>query len=233
MPEIQRTFQRYEKKYILTPEQFHKLLFDLQAKMKEEEYGLHTICNIYYDTPTYDLIRSSLKKPVYKEKFRLRSYGTPNKDDYIFAEIKKKYNGIVYKRRVEACSEAIQEFLQNGKRIQHNKQIQQEIQWFLHSYSPVPKVFIGYERIALVGEEDSDLRITFDQNIRWRSEELDLLYGDKGELLLEEEKIIMEVKVAATIPLWLVSLLSEYKIYPITFSKYGTCYQRYIAAKVF
>lgn len=233
MSEIQHTFQRYETKYLLTPEQFKRIFFHLQSKMKEEEYGLHTICSIYYDTPAYDLIRSSLEKPAYKEKFRLRSYGTPSKDDYIFAEIKKKYDGVVYKRRVAACSETIQEFIQKGRKMKHDKQIQQEIEWFLHKYCPIPKVFIGYERIALIGEEDLDLRITFDQNIRWRREELDLRYGDKGELLLAEEKIIMEVKVATTIPLWLASLLSEYRIYPTTFSKYGTCYQQHIITKIF
>ncbi|MCD7819491.1 MAG: polyphosphate polymerase domain-containing protein [Lachnospiraceae bacterium] len=227
---IQHSFQRYEKKFILTPEQYREILPDLLKRMDEEIYGLHTVCNIYYDTPSYELIRTSIDAPVYKEKFRLRSYGVPESQDYIYAEIKKKYAGIVYKRRVEGHPGEIQEFLDRKRAFSHDRQIQGEILWFLQSYQPTPKVFIGYERKAFLGRQDKDLRITFDWNIRWRNEALDLMWGDEGEPVLPEERIVMEVKIAQAMPLWLSRLLSTHQIYPTSFSKYGTCYQRHIAA---
>lgn len=77
MAAIQTCFRRYEKKYLLTPAQQEFILHGVRGYMKEDAYGRYTICNIYYDTEDYSLIRSSLDKPVYKEKLRVRSYGTP------------------------------------------------------------------------------------------------------------------------------------------------------------
>ncbi|MCD8348073.1 MAG: polyphosphate polymerase domain-containing protein [Lachnospiraceae bacterium] len=233
MAEVQHSFQRYEKKFLLTPEQYGEILPILQERMDEEVYGIHTVCSVYYDTPTYDLIRTSIDAPVYKEKFRLRSYGVPGRDDYIYAEIKKKCNGIVYKRRVEGHPDEIQEFLDGKRSLPHDGQIQREIQWFLQSYRPMPKVFIGYERRAFLGRQEADLRVTFDWNIRWRSSGLNLMYGDEGKPILPDERIVMEIKIAYAMPLWLSELLSEHRIYPHSFSKYGTCYQRYIAPAIF
>lgn len=233
MSPLQYTFKRYEKKYLLTPAQYKMLYPKLTARMARDIYGVHTICNIYYDTEHYELICTSVDKPPYKEKFRLRSYGIPDNEDDIFAEIKKKFDGIVYKRRVAAQPEAITDFMKGQHLVAEDAQIQREIRWFLDHYRPEPKVFIGYERKALIGTDDLDLRITFDWNMRFREFDLDLRCGDKGRLILPEKRIVMEVKTASATPLWLVSLLSEHKIYPQSFSKYGTCFQRYIASDLY
>lgn len=87
--EIQYSFKRYEIKFLLKPEQFQILYGELQKHMQEDVYGVYPICNVYFDTPDYRLIRRSLDKPVYKEKFRLRSYGPISEEDEMFAEIKK------------------------------------------------------------------------------------------------------------------------------------------------
>lgn len=230
---IKHTFKRYEKKYLLTRGQFETILPVLRECMTEEEYARHTICNIYFDTDSYELIRTSLAKPPYKEKLRLRSYGVPGENDMIFAEMKKKFDGIVYKRRIESTPSELRDFLQNGNLLRADEQIQREIQWFLHSYKAVPKAFIGYERIAYFGRNDLEFRITFDENIRWRDYDLDLLFGDEGEPVLSEDWIVMEIKSPSAIPLWLVSLLSEQRVYPTSFSKYGICYTEHLIAKIF
>lgn len=230
---IQYSFKRYEKKFLLTPEQYDELLPALMSELKEEKYGLHTICNIYYDTENFDLIRNSVERPVYKEKFRLRSYGVPGEDSVIFAEIKKKFDGVVYKRRIDGKPPEIMDLVSEGIFLDRNKQIQQEIKWFLRQNEPVPKVFIGYERRAFFGIEDHELRVTFDRNIRWRDNRLDLRMGDEGDPVLSEDMVLMEIKTPAAIPLWFVRLLSERSIYPVSFSKYGTCYQDHILPDVF
>lgn len=231
--EVQSTFERYEKKFLLTQGQYERILPLLKREMAEDCYGNYTVCNIYFDTDFYDLIRASLDKPNYKEKFRLRSYGVPGGGDLVFAEIKKKYNGIVYKRRVGSSEEQIKAFLEEGKELGDNLQIQREIQWFLRFYRPKPKVFIGYDRIALAGREDADIRITFDFRIRWRMDRLTLQSGDEGELVLNGDEVVMEVKTPGAIPLWLADMLNQYEIYPVGFSKFGICYQRHIAANLF
>lgn len=229
MAGIEYTFKRYEKKFLLNPWQYEELLTGFKQWMEMDGYGLHTICNIYFDTDNFDLIRASIEKPPYKEKFRLRSYGTPGSDDNIFAEIKKKYKGIVYKRRIALKQHEMQYFFSGGEVLRENRQIQREIHWFFKMYDIKPKVFTGYERTAFTGRDNPGLRITFDQNIRWRMEELDLCAGDKGSLVMDDNKILMEIKFPQAVPLWLASLLSELKIYPHSFSKYGTCYKKYIA----
>lgn len=108
---VQYSFQRYEKKYFLTPEQQTRLLPALQQHMQADAYGQYTLCNTYYDTADWRLIRASLEKPVYKEKLRVRSYGVPEKDGRVFIEIKKKFDGIVYKRRITAATAAAAPFL--------------------------------------------------------------------------------------------------------------------------
>lgn len=235
MSAVQYNFQRYEKKYVLTPEQYDHFFSLLQQNMKVDQYGLHTICNVYYDTDHYDLIRRSIQKPVYKEKFRLRSYGVPGESDDIFAEIKKKYRGIVYKSRIAAPWDDIQRMITEGCVLPVSQQIQEEMQWLIRRYRPVPKVYLAYERIAMEEKKNPavGLRITFDRNIRWRKEKLNLCAGDEGQPVLPEERIVMEVKTPLAVPLWMVSMLSECRIYPGSFSKYGTCYQRHIVSREF
>ena len=233
MDRVQYTFKRYEKKFVLTLKQYEALVSLLGNYMKEDEYGVHTIGNIYYDTDDYDLVRTSIEKPPYKEKFRLRSYGIPDDNSSIFAEIKKKFDGVVYKRRVAATPLEMQDFLNGGQIPHEDIQIQREIYWFLHMFHLTPKVFIGYERIAFEGYENPDLRITFDRNIRWRLEELDFRCGTEGQPVLPEERIVMEIKLPQTFPLWLAAVLSELQIYSTGFSKYGACYQRHIATNLF
>ena len=193
--------------------------------MIPDEHGESTICNIYYDTPDFRLIRRSLEKPVYKEKLRLRSYGTASKDEKVFLELKKKYKGIVYKRRISLNCDEAQDTLENGERLTENSQIAKEINYFLDFYGDIfPAVYLCYDRTAYFGADDSDLRITFDRNIRWRTEDIDLKVEPYGEQILDRGYSLMEIKAAGSMPLWLAELLAQGGIKQISFSKYGMAY---------
>ena len=159
---IQCCFERYEKKYCLTLSQQRFLLERMTPYMKKDAYGEYTICNIYYDTDDYRLIRASLEKPVYKEKLRVRSYGVPTDGGRVFAEIKKKYDGVVYKRRITASPADAAAFLRTGQSAQPLGQIGREIAWFQHTYHAGPKVFLAYDRAAFSGADDPAVRITCD-----------------------------------------------------------------------
>lgn len=219
-------FERVEKKYLLTKDKYQALLKAIEPYMSQDEYGLHTICNIYYDTPTYDLIRNSIEKPKYKEKLRVRSYGKPDKKDKVFIEIKKKYKGVVFKRRVALTLEETERYLNHGIKPKKESQILKEIDYFINFYKPIPKVYLAYDRIAYFGKEDSNIRITFDQKIRSRQYDLSLGKGDYGDYLLENNEYLMEIKVPLAMPLWLVRILSDLEIYPTSFSKYGNVYKQ-------
>lgn len=222
---IQQVFSRYESKYLVQPTQSEALLARLNPMTVADMYGNYTICSIYFDTEDFSLVRTSVEKPVYKEKLRLRSYGIPKADDPVFVELKRKYDGVVYKRRATmTCREASDYFLK-GRYPSADSQIMREIDWFVGQYQPVPKSYIAYDRTALSGLGDQELRITFDRNIRWRDKKLDLMLGDWGEPLLTGGAALMEIKSAGSVPLWLSHLLSELQIYPASYSKYGACYK--------
>ncbi|MDD3430345.1 MAG: polyphosphate polymerase domain-containing protein [Oscillospiraceae bacterium] len=231
MAEIQGVFKRIEKKYLLDKTQYQTLNDSLQKYMQADSYGKHTICNIYYDTPDYQLIRASLDKPVYKEKLRLRSYGIPTADSTVFIELKKKFKGIVYKRRVPLTLSHATHYLSGGK-LSQSCQILQEIDWFMKFYNPQPAAFIGYDRIALFGTENPDLRVTFDTAIRWRDTSLNLSAGDSGRLLLPKDVYLMEIKIPGAMPIWMSHMLDEMEIFPSSFSKYGYCYTHNLARGV-
>ena len=227
MSELQSCFKRYEKKYLLSPAQYEAVKRGMAPWMKPDAHPSYTICNVYYDTEHYDLIRASLEKPVYKEKLRLRSYGVPGSLSPVFLEIKKKYDGVVYKRRVTMKARDAVRVLQ-GVQAGDGSQIGREIDWFLRLYRPEPKVMIAYDREAYAAADGGELRITFDTGLRARSNELDLRSGDHGVPLLDDKQILMEIKIPGTAPLWLARLLSEARAFPTSFSKYGSYYKQFV-----
>lgn len=223
-----KTFKRYEKKYFLTREQYTLIQNEFEGRLEADSYGLTTICSIYYDTDDFELIRNSIEKPVYKEKLRLRSYGVPTgSESTVFLEIKKKYKGVVFKRRADMTLGEARLFTNEGVKP-NDSQIVREIDWLLKSEKLSPKVFLAYDRLAMFGIEDKDFRVTFDFDIRWRETELDMTRGDFGESVTGDDSVLMEIKSAGAIPMWLCSVLSQNEIYPVSFSKYGTCYKDHI-----
>lgn len=226
MSQYQGTFKRYEKKYLMNEKKYKMLRQAIEDKLKTDKYGKVTICNVYFDTPNYQLIRNSLEKPVYKEKLRLRSYGIPQDGDKVFVELKKKYKGIVYKRRAEMELSVAERYLYEMQPLAKPSQITKEIEWFIRLYKEVaPAMYISYNRIAMYGVENLELRVTFDSNILWRTEELRLEKGSWGNAILEEGYRVMEIKIPGAMPVWLSHILDELEIYPSSFSKYGVGYQ--------
>ena len=223
----QDTFKRYEIKYLLSAKQKRELMKTIEKNMILDQYGRTTIQNIYYDTPDWRLIRTSLEKPVYKEKLRLRSYGTANPEKTVFIEIKKKYDGVVYKRRTSAAEKEATAYLNHGIKIAgHEDQISREIDYFKNFYEGLkPAMFISYEREAFYGKADPEFRLTMDENILWRDEQLTLRQDAYGTAVLSHGQCLMEVKVAAAMPLWLTFELNRLGIYQESFSKYGRAYE--------
>lgn len=228
---IQYSFERYEKKYFLTPDMYTYLLKHIRPYMQADEYGLTSILNIYYDTDDWSLIRESIEKPAYKEKLRVRSYGVPKREQNVFIELKKKCKGIVYKRRITKNAQLSQEFLCSDLQNKPCGQIENEIKWFQNFHKSKPKVFIAYDRTAYAGIDDPNLRITFDKNLRWRDYDLDLCLGDYGEPIIKTDNILMEIKIPGACPLWLCRLLSQIGAFPTSFSKYGACYREHLMNK--
>ena len=226
---FQTVFKRYELKYMLTLEQKAKVLAAMEPYMKLDKYGRTTIRNLYYDTDTYLLIRRSIEKPAYKEKLRIRSYSRANRDSTVFVELKKKYKSVVYKRRISLPEEEAMEWISGERHYHKHTQIANEIDYFLDYYKTLhPAVFLSYEREAFYARDGSDFRVTFDDNILCRQEDLSLESEVYGTPILPEGKALMEIKCSGGIPLWMTEVLSREKIYKTSFSKYGTAYRTLI-----
>lgn len=226
---IQTVFMRYELKYSLSPQQKQRVLEAMEDFMEPDRYGRTTIRNLYFDTDNYRLIRRSLDKPAYKEKLRLRSYGPAGPDSAVFVELKKKYEEVVYKRRVSLPQRQAMDWLLGQEKCPLDTQIAREVNYFLDFYQTLrPAVFLSYERQAFFAKDGSDFRVTFDENILCRQESVSLEAPVYGTPILPEGKCLMEIKCSGGIPLWMTQVLSREKIFKSSFSKYGTAYQTLI-----
>lgn len=218
-------FRRIEKKYLLTEPQRRALTERIAAYLKPDEYGRSTVCSLYLDTPDYRLIRSSIEATTYKEKIRLRSYGTPGADGRVFLELKKKYDGVVYKRGVAVTERQAEAYVRSGIKP-FDSQIFRELDYAMRFYGcPHPAAVISCEREAFTVPSVPNLRLTFDTAVRYRDTDLTLKAGTAGKGLLPENDTILEIKTDGAMPLWLTGALDECAIRPASFSKYGAAYR--------
>ena len=218
--------KRYELKYLLSAEQTAFITEKLKGHMEADQYGKTSIASLYYDTPSYQLIRMSVEKPPFKEKIRLRSYGIATEESPVFLELKRKADGIVYKRRVETTIPLVEKFFAGEGDICAAGQINREITTFRDHYKTlIPACLIIYDRTAFF-EPGSDLRLTIDENPRYRVEDLTLTKSMDGSSRLEPGKTVLEIKAQDAMPLWLTKILSEGKIYKGSFSKYGEAFRQ-------
>lgn len=221
----QMIFQRYEFKYLMDFRQLQAVLAAMAPYMVPDEYSHSSIRNLYLDTPDYRLIRRSLERPVYKEKLRVRSYGQAEKHEPVFVELKKKYLSVVYKRRIPIPQDQALACI-DGRQPWPDSQIGRELAYTMDFYQSLrPTVFLSYERDSFRGVEDEEFRVTFDSEIRYRQEELTLDSDTWGTPILPSGQVLMELKVAGGLPLWMAHVLSEQRIFKTSFSKYGAAYQ--------
>lgn len=217
----QNFFKRKEKKYLLSTDEFQSIIKSITDNMRPDKYHISSVYNVYFDTESDDLVQTSLEQPDYKYKVRVRSYGTESAGK-LFFEIKSKVNGVVYKRRVEMSNQEFERYLVDG--LFEDSQVMRELDYLMKTKSLRPKLFIAYDRMAFIADSGSDLRITFDKNLRSRRESLNIDKHDDCENYFDDNSCIMEIKTRGGMPEWLVEALSRNSIYPQSFSKYGQIY---------
>lgn len=217
---------RREVKYLIGRDEAEEIKELVKTQLPPDIHGASVISNLYLDTPDMLLIRRSVSRPVFKEKLRLRSYGANT--DTVFAEIKRKYNSVVSKRRIRT-TEKDALLLISGKRPPET-QAEREISYFSSIYAPLsPTVYLSYHREAYESP-DGSLRLTFDSDLCRRTADLTLSVTG-GTPMLDPDSVLMEIKTDSAIPLWLTEHLSKRKIYCTSFSKYGAAYREIMNTK--
>ena len=220
-------YRRHELKYVLSSGQRRELEAQLEEHMRPDAYPESLVRSIYYDTPDYRLIRRSLEGPCYKEKLRFRCYGDLQPDENLFAELKKKYNGIVYKRRTVLPALQAENCMEKTEPLPGDSQILREIEAFRGFYGElIPAVYIAYHRTAWTS--GADLRVTFDDEIVW-SQSVSSLLQNGGNMklhtgLLGLKESLLEVKAENALPLWLAQALDSVGAVRTAFSKYGSAF---------
>jgi len=229
------TFCRREKKLLIDNDLVPVLQGKLAEYMDADKYNVdgkpYAICNIYFDDDADSVIRHSISKPAFKEKMRLRSYGTPTEDDTVFLEIKRKTCRIGTKRRITMTLKDAKTYLENGTQPSGvsplEKQILRELDYYRQTHAVHPKVYISYMRNAFFGKDDSSFRVTFDRDILTRRTDLALESGRYGTPLLPEGKTLLEIKFVGAVPLWFARIMSEHHLSFGSYSKYGNEYKSY------
>lgn len=233
---VNKIFNRYERKYLINQQLMTELIDYFKQNLIFDPFSVngqnYTIYNLYFDTHDHSIIRNSIQKPRYKEKLRLRTYSFPiNENSPVFLEIKKKFAGRVNKRRVSLTYQQAQTYLKENIMPQfdlfQDNQMMKEIDYFIHIHQATPGAYIRYDRIAL-SSPDEDLRITFDFNIMFRQTQITLESKRGQSILPHPSSVIMEIKSDGNFPLWIVTKLSELKLYSQSFSKYGKAYEYYL-----
>lgn len=226
----ENVFRRVEKKYLITENQKNAFLKLIDDYIEKDEYFESHISNIYFDNDKFDLITTSIEKPLFKAKLRLRSYDVPSLDDKVFLEIKDKYKGVVWKRRIKIKLSHFYEYLETGS--MKDEQIMREIDYYFKKYDLHPQIFVAYDRLSYKGRDNKNIRITIDENLRSRTDDLRLELGSNGKKYFQDREYIMEIKILDAMPLWLARSLSTLKIYPTSFSKVGSIYKKLKGSEV-
>ena len=222
----QKVFKRVEQKYVLNEAQYQSLQELIDIYFAKDKYHDCKIYNIYFDNDNFDSIINSIEKPKYKSKVRLRSYGQASKKDNVYLEVKQKYKGVVYKRRIDLTLDEYYKYQDEGIYPDKNKQIIKEIDYHIKYHNLHPAIFVAYDRLSYYAKEDKNFRVTFDTNLRSRFKNLLLKDTRENENFFDEQMYIMEVKCLNSLPLWFANELSKLKIYPSSFSKVGNIYMK-------
>ena len=228
---MQNVFSRNEKKYLITQAQADQLIEVLADNMKRDIYGEYWVQNLYFDTENWDIIQTSMEKPYYKEKIRLRCYGMPETTDRMFLEFKKKCSGVVHKRRLPILPTDISEYSIDEILSKDNSQIAKELAYHIHRTGVIEKFYISYYRQAFAGINDEGLRLTIDSNISYRLDTLCFTEPHVGCPILGPSTFLLEIKTPLSIPLWLAHLLCKLGIFSTSFSKYAACFTHWTGSK--
>jgi hypothetical protein len=226
--------KRYEQKYLLDEEQYRAVTALLGGNFCPDTYGKSVVYSVYYDTGDYRIIRNGFTKSAYREKLRLRCYGAPGTEDTVYVELKKKYQGLTYKRRFPVPFAALSGNAAPPLPPAEKRPLYDEFAWFYKRYDLSPAFFIVYDRVALQDPDDPSIRITFDTNIRFRRGGFTegLVECSRWTPILRGPRCLMELKTVNAIPPDLSRGLSLAGIFPVSFSKVKTAWQLTVKPKL-
>lgn len=186
-------FKRKEQKYLITKQQYEELILQTSPYMRPDKFGddgRYTVTSLYFDSVDHQIYFETRNKLKYRQKLRLRVYDDTTIDGTAFFEVKQKHKKIVNKRRMLLPLKEAYRYLAYSDDIPledyetSNTQVLREIHHFRQLYKLQPEMVVSYDRHAIHGIYDPDLRLTFDSNLRCRNDDLFVENGAYGEVSL-------------------------------------------------
>ena len=238
MKPIETIFKRIETKYVVSKEILDKLIQDLKEYLVEDDYPISTISNIYFDTEDFAVLQDDDFGNNRKEKVRMRTYlSNPKVDSQVFLEIKTNdQEGVGRKFRLLSTPSSIINFMTKGRLDSTitDKVVIEKVKKLHQDYKQAiqPRMYIYYDRYSLKekkyieGYDYNKIRITIDQNLVYRDENVNLFAGNHGVALLDDDTVIMEIKAPGNKPQWLQDILNKYGLMEHKFSKYSCAYHK-------
>ncbi|WP_031547892.1 polyphosphate polymerase domain-containing protein [Salinicoccus luteus] len=221
-------FNRREVKYLIPFDTYETIAREIAGHMRFDRFGTegrYTIVSLYFDSEDGKIYTETRNKLRFRQKLRLRVYDDADLASMSFLEVKQKYNNVVNKRRTGLPLQSAYDYIYQGRDVvdtASNKQIFKEADYFRNFYGLVPQVVVSYDRQAFHGIEENDLRVTFDYNLRCRSDDLNIENGPHGTHFIDRNLVVMEVKMSTSIPLWLTEILSAHGLKKEGVSKFCT-----------
>ncbi len=225
-------FTRKEQKYLITSAQYEELVARISPYMRPDKFGIdghYTVTSLYFESPDNKIYFETKNKLKFRQKLRLRVYNETDRDGTAFFEVKQKHKKVVNKRRMLLSLAEAYRYLEDNRTASDlgdyetsNTQVLKEIDHFRRLYHLRPEMIVSYDRHALHGVYDPELRITFDFNLRCRNNDLLLESGPYGEHFIDTDLVVLEVKVNDSVPLWLARILQELHCEQRSASKFCT-----------
>jgi len=225
-----RKFNRFELKYLLPYDVAINLQRELRRYMTKDKHGKngeYTLSSLYYDSEDYRCYWEKIEGLKFRRKLRIRRYVDNddfNDDSMVFVEIKQRLDRVTQKRRVPMKYGDALRFCNEGIIPVHEKSdlaVIEEIDSMIRLFNLKPKAITTYSRRAFVGSDyDDGLRVTFDTDVSYRKNNLNLAEDFREDYMISPDRILMEIKVNERIPYWITEIVAEHNFRLIRVSKY-------------
>lgn len=223
---------RYEFKFLITRAQRDAIIPQFPSTVAADRNSGadagYRIYSLYFDSPERDCYWEKLRGLGSRRKLRVRLYESTlaTASGACFVEIKHKHDGRGVKRRLHVPLEDALQITAGQPATAPirpgEERVLTEVQSLISDRHFQPVCCLRYDRKAYFdAQSESDLRITFDEDIRYRMDDLaSLQHGAFEHRLLRDGESVMEVKVTGAVPVWLTRLLTAEKCHPAGRSKY-------------
>jgi hypothetical protein len=234
--------RRYELKYRISEPTAQAVKGFISAFLSPDPYtrrwpdGQYPICSLYLDSKRLDLFQETLVDKCNRFKLRIRGYDDES-DGFVYFEIKRKLNRIIYKSRAKVIKTQAAEVLRGHflppQATEADHAILRQFVHYTHCLMARPVVLVRYKREAFESYTDARVRVTFDRQLSYqKTDKLIFKPNGQGWKKLPIDFVILEIKFTGWFPSWLAEMARLFNLNRQSMSKYCRSVQQLVPAGV-